>query len=116
MKNIAGQFKVTLNGRSITLKSTFGAIEVLEQEKLNRPLMGVLQDVVATRQLSMTDIISIYEVGMGAFGDTRMTRAQIGEAIFADGMINHIKPCVEYLTYCLTGGKESAPDPMGKPD
>jgi hypothetical protein len=116
MKNIAGQFKLTLGGRSVTLKSTFGAIEILEQDKFNRSIMAVFQELVATKQMSFSDMISVYEVGMAAYGDTRMTRSQIGEAIFQDGAVNHIKPCLDFLTYCLTGGKESAPDPMGKPD
>lgn len=116
MENISGEFVITLGGRELTLKATIGGSQVLEERKLGRSIMETLAYVVEKKAVSFNEVLSIYEVGLAGNGDTRFSRDQIGEMIFNDGLINHIQPCILFLTHCLTGGKESAPDPLGKLD
>jgi hypothetical protein len=104
--NIPGEFKIMLAGKEKTLKATFGAVEKLENELFRRTVFEVLSDAM-TGKFAYRDVISVIQVGLeAARNDTRMTRQEIGEAVFADGL-NEFAPVVaEYLAYCLTGGKK----------
>ena len=114
MRNINGEFKVILGGKERTLKATFGAIEKLEGGMLPKSIMETLQSVMAGK-VTFNDVVSVFMVGIEAFNnDTRMTRQQVGEAIFADGLVHHAKTYMEYLTYCITGGKESDGNTKGE--
>lgn len=106
IKNIPGEFIVTLDGKERTIKATFGAVEKLEGGLLGKTIFEALNDAMNGR-VRYADVISVIMVGLEAFNrDTRMTREEIGNAVFAVGLTDFLATHIEFLTYCLTGGKK----------
>jgi len=104
--NIPGEFKITLAGKEKTIKATFGAVEKLENDLFKRTIFEVLNDALSGK-VTFNNVVSVIQVGLeSARNDTRLSRQEIGEAVFADGLTAFIPPFIEYLTYCLTGGKK----------
>jgi len=109
MKNIEGIFTVELEDDERKLKATFGAIEKIEENI--KPIMSLLQDALSY-QVKFTDMVKVFHIGLAAYGDTRLKKEQIGDAILKSGMASFIPVYVEYLTYCVTGGKEGKENPL----
>ena len=103
--NIRGVFKLSLGGTEREIKATFDAIEKLENDLFKRPVVSVLQSAIAG-SVSFRDVVSLIQAGLEAKNDTRLSRKEIGEFILDDGLAAFIPVFIEYLTYCLTGGKE----------
>lgn len=109
MQNIQGIFTIDLADDERRMKATFGAIEKIETNI--KPIMALLQDAM-TYNTKFTDMVGVIHIGLAASGDTRLKRDEIGEAVLNQGMASFMTPYVEFLTYCVTGGKEGKEDPL----
>lgn len=113
LSNIRGEFKVQLAGQERTLKASFDAVEQLESGGLSKNIVLTLNDA-AVGNVSMRDMTSLFAIGMKAAGDTRLSRQEIGQAIFEAGFSNFIPVFVDYLVYCITGGKPAKGGQQGE--
>lgn len=108
-ENISGVFRIELDGQERKLKACFGAIEMLESTNglgLRKTIIETLQDAI-NRKASFNDIVATIYAGLASANDTRLTRREVGEAIFSMGMVTIMPVYIDYLTHLLTGGKVS---------
>lgn len=106
IKNIRGEFKITLAGQERTLKSSFDVIEKLETQVLNKGIFETLQQAMANKA-KFSDMVSVIHQGLVAAKDTRLSRAEVGAAMVDAGMVTFMQTYIEFLTYCITGGREA---------
>lgn len=104
MTNISGLFKVEIDGVERDMKCTFGAVDALENQIFNRPIIIVLNDAIMG-SISITNIIDTIIQGLHANGDTRFNRNDIGEQIIKNGADNYIPLFLNFLTYAVSGDK-----------
>ena len=55
----------------------------------------------------IVDIVGVIHAGLVSAKDTRMTYNEVGDAVVLAGLPTVIGVYVEFLTYCITGGKKS---------
>ena len=113
MTNIRGEFRFQLAGQERVMKANFDCIERLETVILHKGIFETLQDAMQNKA-KFTEIVNIIHAGMSAAKDTRLTRAEVGQAIMEEGVVNFVGPCIEFLTYCLTGGKKGDDNAPGE--
>ena len=104
--NIRGEFKFNLAGQDRMMRANFDCIERLETTILPKGIFVTLQEAMQNKG-KFTDIVNVLHAGMVSAKDTRMTRSEVGQAILEEGVVNHIAIYIEFLTYCITGGKKS---------
>jgi len=103
-KNIPGEFTLKIAGQERTIKCSFGVIEELETRSLGRPVGEVLMDYLNSKFSPSTTAIIIH-AGLKGAKDTRMTKAQVGDALLEQGMADAHAIAMQFMTYACTGGK-----------
>lgn len=111
--NISGEFQIDLAGQKRTLKANFGCIEALETQILQKGIFETLTDAMQNKG-RFYDIAAVIHAGLVANKDTRLTRAEVGQAILEGGLVNYMETYIEFLTYCITGGVRSKGEPSGE--
>lgn len=111
--NISGEFHIELAGKKRTLKANFGCIEALETQILQKGIFETLTDAMQNKG-RFSDIVAVIHVGLVANKDTRLSRAEVGQAILDGGLVNFMETYIEFLTYCITGGVRSNGESSGE--
>lgn len=109
MQNISGTFTVSIGDQDRTMKATFEAIEKLEQR--HGSIMELLDKALNSR-LKVSESVYIIYIGLAANGDTRLSYSEVGQYVTDKGLRSVLRVVIEFLTYCLTGGKEGKEDPL----
>lgn len=105
MENIRGEFKINLAGQDRVLKANFDAIERLETEVFKDGIFVALTSAVQGKP-RISDIVSVIYIGLICNKDTRLSRAQVGQAITEEGIVKFAEVYISFLNYCVTGGQE----------
>lgn len=111
--NIRGVFTVDLAGQERGLKANFDAIERLEGSVFKGPIITKLQEAVQGRA-SFKDVAGLIHTGLVCNKDTRLSREEVGAAVFEGGLVNFLPVYIDFLTYCITGGQEGKNNEQGE--
>ncbi len=110
IENISGQFTITLGGVPRRMKCTFGAIENIEQHVVKKSILKLFSDV-QKEDIFISDVVSVIWCGLAAAGDTRLSRKEIGDMIYAENPVEAFTVYIQFLTYALNGGKKEKETP-----
>jgi hypothetical protein len=100
-----GKFSLALAGQERELYANFAFVEEIETRTIKKPIMALLNDALNGRQF-ISDMVSVIAAGLHANGDTRLSRAEIGEAVLKLGTARVIETYIQMLTFSITGETE----------
>lgn len=106
---IDGKFTIELDGQQREMVANFGFIEMVEQSVIKKPIIQLLDEAINGR-FHVTDMVSVFHLGLKAARDTRLTRDVIGNEVVKRGSANFMQTYIEMLTYAITGDVELKPD------
>lgn len=103
MDNSRGEIIIQLAGEERVMRPTFDAIAGIERDlKINSlPLLKKF----AAGDVGVRDSATIVYHGLRGYGDTRLTLAEIGDAIIMQGLNELALPISEFLIASLEGVK-----------
>jgi len=102
---INGRFTLDLVGQERTLVADFNFIETIELSTVRKPIFQLLDEALNGR-MHLTDMVSVLHAGLKSNGDTRLSRAEIGNDVIAKGMANLVEFYIKFLTYAVTGNSQ----------
>jgi hypothetical protein len=111
--NIKGEFTINLAGQDRVMRASFDAVEMLEGNGLKRPILEALADGI-NGKWAISDMATVFYAGFVANKDTRLTRADVGNALLDEGPSKFFPLYLEFLTYFITGGKDARDGAKGE--
>ncbi|QQP93565.1 gene transfer agent family protein (plasmid) [Skermanella sp. TT6] len=109
-----GEVVVELDGRSYVLRPSFQAMVQIEVAA-GRGLVPLTRSLMSG-EILVTDIVAVLQGAIDAglpAGSKRMTRDEIGEAVFRAGVLGLVPAIVTFLTGCIAGGTEASEESAG---
>lgn len=104
-----GEVVVELDGRSYLLRPSFQTMVEIEQAS-GRGLVPLARSLMGG-DILVTDVVAVIQGGINAgleAGAKRMSRDEVGEAVYRTGVLALIPSVVAFLSGCITGGSEPA--------
>jgi len=103
-----GIFTITLDDQAREMAANFGFVEMIEQTVIKKPVIQLLDEALSGK-FHITDMVSVFFIGLKANKDTRLTREQIGTEVVKLGSANFMQTYIEMLTCSITGSTELKP-------
>lgn len=113
LKNISGEFVLTIEETDYQMKMDYGVIEKLERQILNRPLLVILESAL-NGVVSISDVTEVLWQCMQRAKDTRLSRVQLGEKLVKNGIANFFDDYINVLNYAITGEMEVKTEPAAE--
>lgn len=112
MEAVRNEVKIDLAGETRTMKASFPALMDIERD-LRKSLITLINQAADTGDVSVTEAVTIIHHGLRGNKDTRLTFAEVGDAVMEVGLAEVLAPVVNFLGVALRGasvGKSKEPE------
>jgi hypothetical protein len=94
----AGNVTITLNGEEVTLRPTLRAAQAI-----SRSNGGIMEAVNRVGRFDMEAITAVVAHGLGISKPAEVS--ELGEKVYATGLVDLIEPVTRFLTILANGGR-----------
>lgn len=104
------ELDITLAGQKRTMRASFEAIEAIES--VTGKSISMIVASVSGNDIGVTLATDVIFQGLRGYGDTRLTRQEVGEAVIEEGIIQVGAPVLQFLLLAFRGvsvGKSEKP-------
>lgn len=95
------ELDITIAGQKRTMRASFEAIEAIEN--VTGKSISMLVASVNGSDIGVGLATDVVFHGLRGFGDTRLTRQEVGEAIIEEGIIKVGAPILQFLLIAFRG-------------
>jgi DNA-directed RNA polymerase subunit L len=112
MEKLRNEVTIELAGETRTMRASFSALMDIERD-LKKSLISLINQAANTGDISVTEAAYIIHHGLRGHKDTRLSFAQVGDAVMEAGLASVLEPVVSFLGVALSGvsvGKPKEPE------
>lgn len=108
-----GLYNLTLGEKKLELKGDWKCISHIE-DSFGKGILSFYTKDLVEMNLTVSQIATVFHAGLRSIGDTRLNHDDICKLVVGDGLMTHLKNCMEFVSMMLSGSSLEEADSSKK--